>query len=185
VQVHYNEGVAIHIGPEPCAGVREDVCEASVGERAGQPLSHDRVAILGADAVQLAEGNTEGCVSAHPDDPAWSETLACTDAPCAGTGRSLVWPVATPGWSASGRRGAIADDERTREVILRHSSDEACEQGRETGCGAGGAKGADQGEHGSISHAPGTEPGKRATRSTDFGSRSLRSNARRRPEWMV
>ena len=52
VQVHYNEGVAIHIGPEPCAGVREDVGEASVGERAGQPLSHDRVAILGADAVQ-------------------------------------------------------------------------------------------------------------------------------------
>src|SRR5882757_3836589 len=66
-------------------------------------------------------------------------------------------------WSASGRRGAIADDERTREVRLRHSSDEACEQGRETGCGAGGAKGGDQGEHGSISHAPGTEPGKRAT----------------------
>jgi hypothetical protein len=64
VQVHYDEGVAIHIGPEPCAGVREDVGEASVGERAGQPLSHDRVAILGADAVQLAEGNTEGCVSA-------------------------------------------------------------------------------------------------------------------------
>ena len=64
MQVHYDEGVAIHIGPEPCAGVREDVCEASVGERAGQPLSHDRVAILGADAVQVAEGNTEGCVSA-------------------------------------------------------------------------------------------------------------------------
>jgi hypothetical protein len=64
VQVHYDEGVAIHIGPEPCAGVRGDVGEASVGERAGQPLSHDRVAILGADAVQLAEGNTEGCVSA-------------------------------------------------------------------------------------------------------------------------
>jgi hypothetical protein len=64
VQVHYDEGVAIHIGPEPCAGVREDVGEASVGERAAQPLSHDRVAILGADAVQLAEGNTEGCVSA-------------------------------------------------------------------------------------------------------------------------
>jgi hypothetical protein len=64
VQVHYDEGVAIHIGPEQCAGVRKDVGEASVGKRAGQPLSHDRVAILGADAVQLAEGNTEGCVSA-------------------------------------------------------------------------------------------------------------------------
>jgi hypothetical protein len=38
VQVHYDEGVANHIGPEPCAGVREDVGEASVGERIGQPL---------------------------------------------------------------------------------------------------------------------------------------------------
>lgn len=30
MKVHYNEGVANHIGPEPCAGVREDVGEASV-----------------------------------------------------------------------------------------------------------------------------------------------------------
>ena len=30
----------------------------------------------------------------------------------------------------------------------RHSSDEACEQGRSTGCGVGGAKGGDQGERG-------------------------------------
>jgi hypothetical protein len=38
VQVHCDEGIANHIGPEPCAGVREDVGEASVGERIGQPL---------------------------------------------------------------------------------------------------------------------------------------------------
>jgi hypothetical protein len=30
VQVHYDEGVAIHIGPEPCVGVRKDGDEASV-----------------------------------------------------------------------------------------------------------------------------------------------------------
>jgi hypothetical protein len=42
VQVHYDEGIANHIGPEPCAGIREAVGEASVGERAGQPLSRDR-----------------------------------------------------------------------------------------------------------------------------------------------
>jgi hypothetical protein len=57
VQVHYDEGVANHIGPEPCAGNREDVGEASVGERAGQPLSRDRKLIPGADAVCVAEGN--------------------------------------------------------------------------------------------------------------------------------
>ena len=41
VQVHNDEGVANHIGPEPCAGIREGVGEASVGERAGQPLSYE------------------------------------------------------------------------------------------------------------------------------------------------
>jgi hypothetical protein len=32
VQVHYDEGIANRIGPEPCAGIREDVGEASAGE---------------------------------------------------------------------------------------------------------------------------------------------------------
>ena len=31
----------------------------------------------------------------HPDDPAWSKTLACMEAPCAGTGRSPSWPFGT------------------------------------------------------------------------------------------
>jgi len=57
VQVHYDEEVANHIGPEPCAGIREDVGEASAGERAGQPLSRDRKLIPGADAVCVVEGN--------------------------------------------------------------------------------------------------------------------------------
>ena len=43
MQVHYDEGVAIHIGPEPCAGAREGVGEASAGECIGQPLSRERV----------------------------------------------------------------------------------------------------------------------------------------------
>jgi hypothetical protein len=40
VKVRNDEGVAIRIGPEPCVAVRKDVDEASVGEGAGQPLSH-------------------------------------------------------------------------------------------------------------------------------------------------
>jgi hypothetical protein len=39
VRVHCDEGVANHVGSEPCAGIREGVGEASVGVRAGQPLS--------------------------------------------------------------------------------------------------------------------------------------------------
>src|ERR1700682_1802030 len=68
-----------------------------------------------------------------------------------------------PDWSASGRRGAVADDERTRGVRLRRSSCEADEQCGAIRCGAGGAKGGGQGKWGPAKHAPGTEPGKRVT----------------------
>jgi hypothetical protein len=64
VKVHYGEGVAIHIGPEPCADLREDVGEASVGERAGQPLSRESDSDRGADAVSISEGNMGECDSA-------------------------------------------------------------------------------------------------------------------------
>jgi hypothetical protein len=36
VKVRHDEGVANHIGPEPCVAVRKDVDEASVGEGIGQ-----------------------------------------------------------------------------------------------------------------------------------------------------
>ena len=52
MQVRYDEGVANHIGPEPCAVAREGDGEASVGEHTGQPLSlvdADRGANLEAD----------------------------------------------------------------------------------------------------------------------------------------
>lgn len=64
MQVRYDEGLAIHIGPEPCAGIREGVGEASVGERAGQPLSREIKLEPGADAVCWSEGNTVACVIA-------------------------------------------------------------------------------------------------------------------------
>src|ERR1700687_2770612 len=72
----------------------------------------------------------------------------------------LPTEVHPPG-PASGRRGAVADDARTREVSLRRNSCEADEQGRATGRGAGGAKGGDQGKCGPAKRAPGTGPGKR------------------------
>jgi hypothetical protein len=64
VQVRYDEGVANHIGPEPCAVAREGGSEASVGEHTGQPLSLAKIHIPGADAVANAEGNTDGRVKA-------------------------------------------------------------------------------------------------------------------------
>jgi hypothetical protein len=59
VQVRHNEGVAIRIGPEPCDGAREGFGEASAGERTGQPLSRESVTVPGADAVKVAEGDTD------------------------------------------------------------------------------------------------------------------------------
>jgi hypothetical protein len=64
VQVHCDEGVANYIDPKPCADIREEVGEASVGERAGQPLSRERKLFLGADAVCVAEGKTFECAIA-------------------------------------------------------------------------------------------------------------------------
>jgi hypothetical protein len=60
VEVHYGEGLANHIGPEPCAGAREGVGEASAGVRIGQVLSRENVLISGADAFAPAEGKTGG-----------------------------------------------------------------------------------------------------------------------------
>jgi hypothetical protein len=67
VKVHCDEGVAIHVAPDPCAGAREGVGEALVGERTGQPLSRETVIILGADVVHFTEGKTDGraTASAH------------------------------------------------------------------------------------------------------------------------
>ena len=59
MQVHCDEDVANHIGPESCAGIREDVGEALTGESVGQPLSRERCD-QDTDAVPLAEGNTDG-----------------------------------------------------------------------------------------------------------------------------
>ena len=64
MRVRHDEGVAIHIGPEPCAGIREGAGEASAGEGIGQPLSRERSLVPGADAFQIAEGDTDGRVSA-------------------------------------------------------------------------------------------------------------------------
>ena len=68
MQVHYGEGVAIRIGPEPCVVIREDAGEASAGEHTGQPLSRESLIVPGADGVMIPEGNMEGRViaSANP-----------------------------------------------------------------------------------------------------------------------
>ena len=43
MQVRCTEGLANHSDPKSCAGIREGVSEALTGERAGQPLSCERL----------------------------------------------------------------------------------------------------------------------------------------------
>ena len=64
MKVRHDEGVAPHIGPKPCVGAREGTGEASAGECVGQLLSRERYLIPGADAVSVAEGNTDRRASA-------------------------------------------------------------------------------------------------------------------------
>ena len=89
MQVHCDEGVANHIGPEPSVGARARAGEASAGEIVGRALSREIRLILGADALRDAEGNMGGrVIGERLSSPAWSSNLACEDALCAGTGRS-------------------------------------------------------------------------------------------------
>jgi hypothetical protein len=60
VKVLNSKGIASHAGPESCVAHREVRDEALTGEPAGQPLSRESFKLFqGADAVSVAEGNTE------------------------------------------------------------------------------------------------------------------------------
>ena len=97
MQVRCDEGVAIHIGPEPCAVVREGGGEASVGDCIGQPWSRERKLVPGADAVPMAEGNTGGRVNASAR-PAWRGQRPW---------HVRTLPAREPGDLACGRRRAL------------------------------------------------------------------------------
>ena len=70
MQVRCDEGGANHIGPEPCAGIRED-CRRSVGRGTHRPALEPRKSYLfpGADAVLTAEGHMAGCANASVHQP--------------------------------------------------------------------------------------------------------------------
>ena len=67
MQVPCDEGGAIHIDPESCAGGREAGREALTRAHVGQPLSGVRLLSRSADVFHSTEGNTERCVMRAPD----------------------------------------------------------------------------------------------------------------------
>ena len=64
MEVPHSKGIANHTVPESCAVCREVQREALTGVRVGQPLSRERSRVQGADAVAVAEGNTDRCENA-------------------------------------------------------------------------------------------------------------------------
>jgi len=89
----YIEGVANHDGPESCVTVREGGGEALTGVRVGRAIEPRNHYIRGADAVLKAEGNISGgAIASRWGTLRGRRTCACTESPCARTGRSHARP---------------------------------------------------------------------------------------------
>src|SRR6266516_5173290 len=97
----YIEGVAIHDGPESCAGVREGVGEALTGVRVGWAMEPRNQRSGVPTPYNWAEGHIVGRVFASGRRTLRGlRTCACAESPCARTGRPDGRP---PGWLMVGR----------------------------------------------------------------------------------
>ncbi len=114
MQIHYDKGVTIHIGPESCVSILEGAGEALTGDHLGRLLSRESKYISGVDAVSDAEGNTFGRASVSVrttgvvGDPGMCGRSLCGNWEISRLAKSAFAPT----WSASGRRGAATDDAR-------------------------------------------------------------------------
>ena len=84
----YGKGVASHPGPESCGAAREGGAEALAGESAGELSSREITTSRVPTPLGEAEGNTCGdAIASTHGTGRGHRTSACTDTPCAGTGR--------------------------------------------------------------------------------------------------
>ena len=106
----YGEGVAIHTGPESCAGVREGEREALTGGGAGRVFSRERTSLRDADAVE--EGGRPYPGRRYREtlrSPARSETPS-THRRTSRENRESLWSPAADGMA--GRIGKSKDTRR-------------------------------------------------------------------------
>ena len=163
MKVPYDEGVATHIGPESCVGVREGAGEALTGERAGRVSSRVRKHFGAPTASICPEGDTDRLGIARGDlAPRGLRPCARTEAPRTGTGRSHTWPLIMAPRSAPSILREQGGDVRVWEVGQANSTREASEQGHRCAGARGGSGGKwpDQGEFVSTKQVPDTVPGK-------------------------
>jgi hypothetical protein len=100
------EGIANHGGPESCVDFRKDAGEALTGVRAGWAIEPRNQGSGVPTPLSEAEGNIAGSVTASwQRTPRGRRTCACTESPCARTGRSDGRPLHKDG--AAGRGGKV------------------------------------------------------------------------------
>lgn len=88
------EGIASRDGPESCAGVRKGDGEALTGVRAGWATEPRNQRSGVPTPLTEAEGNIAGSATASCQrTPRGRRTCACTESPCARTGRSHGRPL--------------------------------------------------------------------------------------------
>jgi hypothetical protein len=119
----YIEGVAIHGGPESCAGVREGAGEALIGVRVGWAIEPRNQRSGVPTPYNWVEGNIVGrAFASGRRTPRGLGTCACAESPCARTGRPDGCPSVSmmprparsrggssaPGRAARGRRLAAS-----------------------------------------------------------------------------
>src|SRR6266511_2674463 len=105
----YIEGVAIHDGPESCAGVREGVGEALIGVRVGGAIEPRNQRSGVPTPYNWAEGNIVGRVFASGRrTPRGLRTCACAESPCARTGRRDGRPSVSMMPRPFGSRGGVS-----------------------------------------------------------------------------
>src|SRR5215218_5426387 len=90
----HTEGLATHGDPESCVDDLRGRGEALTGARAGRAIEPRNQRVRGAHTVQDVEGHTGGSGTASCcRTPRGQGTRACTEPPCARTGRSRCSPV--------------------------------------------------------------------------------------------
>jgi hypothetical protein len=112
VEVFYDEGLANHIGPEPCGGLREEADEKSVGGHVGGVLRRESCLSRAPTLVGEWKATSRHTIArvglglCAVSDPQHACTLLARELGELRTGHVLV------GWSASGRANLDADDVR-------------------------------------------------------------------------
>ena len=115
MQEPHGKGLASHPGPESCGATREGGAEALTGGSAGELSSREITTSMVPTPLGEAEGNIHGrAIASVQGTGRGRRTSACTDTPCAGTGRS------------HGSPGEHDDPERDAKASSRTASMAGC-----------------------------------------------------------